>query len=44
MVQEYVRSVRRAGCYIELHMLENHGHHFSPVMAQELKLWFDRFI
>lgn len=44
MVEEFVRSVRRSGSYIELHLLEGIGHKISPVMRQELILWFDRFI
>lgn len=44
MVREYVESVRRSGSFIELHMLENTGHKTTPVMREELRLWFDRFI
>lgn len=44
MVQEYVNSVRRGGCYIELHMLHGVAHKISPVMRQELTMWFNRFI
>lgn len=44
MVEEFVRSVRRAGCYIEFHKLEGVGHKISPVMRTELLLWFNRFI
>ena len=43
-VEEYVRSVKRGGCYIELHLLEGIGHTIIPVMKEELKTWFDRFI
>lgn len=43
-VEEYVRSVKRGGCYIELHLLEGTGHTMLPIMQSELKLWFDRFI
>ena len=42
--QEFVRAVRRAGCYIELHMLEGVAHKISPVMREELALWFNRFV
>lgn len=44
MVQEFVRSVRRSGSYIELHMLEGVAHKISPVMREELVMWFNRFI
>ena len=44
MVQEYVRSVRRSGSYIELHMLEGVEHKISQVMRDELLMWFNRFI
>ena len=43
MSVEYARAVRRAGCYIELHLLEGVGHATSPVMREELVMWFDRF-
>ena len=44
MVEEYVRSVRRSGSYIELHLLDGVGHTVSPIMQQELPMWFNRFI
>ena len=44
MVQEFVDSVRRAGCYTELHMLEGVVHRITPVMQQELYIWFSRFV
>ena len=44
MAEEFVRSVRRSGSYIELHMLEGVGHAANSVMYEELALWFDRFI
>ena len=44
MTEEYVRAVRRAGCYIELHLLDGIGHKTTPVMRQELLMWFNRFI
>ena len=43
MVEEYVRSVHRGGCYAELHMLEGVGHGLTLVMFHELLLWFKRF-
>lgn len=44
MVKEYVDSIHRAGCYAELHLLEGIAHKTTPVMREELVLWFDRFI
>lgn len=44
MVQEYVKSVRRSGSYIELHLMDGVTHKVNDVMQQELLLWFDRFI
>ena len=44
LVQEFVRSVRRSGSYIELHLMEGIDHHVNDVMREELRLWFDRFI
>ncbi len=41
--EEYARAVRRAGCYIELHLLEGVGHTTTQVMRDELTMWFDRF-
>ena len=43
-VEEYVRAVRRSGSYIELHLLDGVGHHLTPVMREEIGMWFDRFI
>ncbi len=39
----YAEAVRRAGCYIELHLLEGVGHTTTQVMRDELTMWFDRF-
>ncbi len=44
MAEEYVRSVRRGGCYIELRMMEGLEHGFHPTMLPELALWFHRFV
>lgn len=44
MVQEFVDSVRRAGCYIELHLLEGVEHKLHPVMREEIAMWFRRFM
>ena len=44
MVKEYVDSIHRAGCYAELHLLEGIAHKTTPVMREELVLWFNRFI
>ena len=43
MIKEFVRSVHRGGCYIELHMLKDVAHSVVPVMRDELALWFERF-
>ena len=40
---EFVKSVRRGGCYIEYRQIEGWGHKMSPVIREELMLWFDRF-
>ena len=39
----YTEAVRRAGCYIELHLLDGVGHTTTQVMRDELTMWFDRF-
>jgi hypothetical protein len=44
MAQEFVRSVRRSGSYIELHMLDGVTHSVNDVMRKELPIWFERFI
>lgn len=44
MVREFAESIRRAGCYVELHLLEGVGHTITPVMREELALWFERFV
>lgn len=43
MVRAFADSIRRAGCYVELRMIEGVGHKITPVMRAELPLWFDRF-
>lgn len=42
-IEEYVRSVRRSGSYIELHMMEDTGHSYTSEMCTELLYWFNRF-
>ncbi len=44
MIKEFVSSVRRGGCYIELHMLDGVTHVAVPTMRAELALWFERFV
>lgn len=44
ITEEFVNSVRRSGSYIEFHKLEGVAHKISPVMRQELVMWFNRFI
>lgn len=39
----YADAVRRAGCYIELHLLDGVGHTTTQVMRDELTMWFNRF-
>ena len=43
-IEEYVRSVRRSGSYIELHMMEGIAHAYTTEMCTELLYWFNRFI
>ena len=40
---EYVKAVRRGGCYADLRMIEGIGHRITNTMRDELKMWFDRF-
>lgn len=44
MVEEFVKSIRRSGCYAELHLMEGVGHKMNDFMKEELRLWFNRFI
>ena len=44
MVREFVASVKRGGCYIELHELEGVAHRITPVMREELTMWLERFV
>ena len=44
MTREFVSSVRRAGCYIELHCMEGVAHKGTEAMRAELAMWFNRFI
>lgn len=41
--KEYVKAVRRGGCYAELRMIEGLGHKTIDSMRTELRMWFDRF-
>ncbi len=41
---EYIKAVRRGGCFGELRLIEGIGHSIIPVMQTELRMWFDRFI
>jgi hypothetical protein len=43
-VKEYVESVRRSGSFIEFHLLKGVGHKISPIMREEMLMWFNRFI
>ena len=42
--REYYDSIRRAGCYAELHILDGVAHKVVDTMKKELHLWFERFI
>lgn len=44
MTKEFVASVRRSGCYIELHCMEGVAHKVSDAMRTELAMWFNRFV
>ena len=44
MAKEYIASIRRAGGYAELHLLEGVGHQMNSVMEAELVMWFNRFV
>ncbi len=44
LTREYYDSIRRAGCYAELHILDGVAHKVVPAMKKELLLWFERFI
>ena len=43
MVEEFYKSIRRAGCYAELHILDGVAHKVVDTMKKELLLWFERF-
>ena len=44
MAEEFYKSVRRSGSYIELHLLEGVKHNITDVMREEQLYWFNRFI
>lgn len=44
MVEEFVNSVKRSNSYIEFHMIDGIGHKLTPVMREEVLIWFNRFI
>ena len=41
--KEYIKAVRRGGCYAELRIIEGIGHKTIDSMRTELRMWFDRF-
>lgn len=43
ITEEYVKAVRRGGCYVELRRIEGLGHKTIDCMRTELRMWFDRF-
>lgn len=42
--REYCESIRRAGCYAELHILDGVAHKVTDTARQEIAIWFKRFI
>ncbi len=42
--REYYDSIRRAGCYAELHLIDGVAHKVVDVMKREILMWFERFI
>ena len=40
---EYVKAIRRGGCYADLRIIEGLGHKTITPMREELRMWFDRF-
>ena len=40
---EYVKAIRRGGCYAELRLIDGIGHKQISSMHTELRMWFDRF-
>lgn len=44
MSREYIESIRRAGCYAELHIIDGVKHAATRVMRKEILMWFNRFI
>ncbi|MBE6641061.1 MAG: alpha/beta hydrolase [Ruminococcaceae bacterium] len=42
--REYVKAVRRGGCFGDLRLIEGVGHSVLPVMTEELRIWFNRFV
>ena len=43
ITEEYVKAVRRGGCYVELRRIKGLGHKTIDAMRTELRMWFDRF-
>ena len=44
LTREYYDSIRRAGCYAELHILDGVAHKVVDTTKKELLMWFERFI
>lgn len=40
---EYVKAIRRGGCYAELRIIDGLAHKTTTTMRTELRMWFDRF-
>ena len=42
--REYYDSIRRAGCYAELHILDGVAHKVTDTAKKEIAVWFKRFL
>jgi predicted esterase len=42
--REYYDSIRRAGCYAELHILDGVAHKVTDTAKKEIAIWFERFL
>jgi pimeloyl-ACP methyl ester carboxylesterase len=42
--REYYDSIRRAGCYAELHILDGVAHKVTDTAKKEIAIWFKRFL
>lgn len=44
LTREYYDSIRRAGCFAELHVLDGVAHKVVDTTKKELLMWFERFV